>query len=220
MLRTITYGTMALVLVGLSPYLAGAKPPGGKGGGGHSGIGSFHSGGSHKGGAGPQMTFKSGNFQHHSGHNHHDHHDHWKHGHWHHGHGYPWYGYSHQYPGYGSNYYYGDSYSVARPIVENPAPGPAFSGGPILVTNPSTNNATLNYTLNGHPYTIAPGQTQELREDRAWVIEFSRGQGHGGARYQLGVGRYAFAPTEVGWELHRYPLETAASPVAPAPPPR
>ena len=49
------------------------------------------------------------------------------------------------------------------------------SGGSITITNPATNFATLSYTLDGRAYTIPPGYRQELREDRAWVIQFSRG---------------------------------------------
>ena len=65
--------------------------------------------------------------------------------------------------------YYGNTYVVQRPIVNN------FSGGPITIDNPAANKATLSYTLDGNPYTIAPGYSQEFTEDRAWVVQFSRG---------------------------------------------
>ena len=65
---------------------------------------------------------------------------------------------------------YGNAYVVQRPILED------FSGGPIKIVNPAKNGVTLNYTLDGNAFTIPPGYSQDLREDRAWVIEFSRGE--------------------------------------------
>jgi hypothetical protein len=50
-----------------------------------------------------------------------------------------------------------------------------FSGGPIEINNPATNRDTLSYTLDGNAYTIPPGYSQNLSEDRAWVVQFSRG---------------------------------------------
>ena len=93
---------------------------------------------------------------------------------WQWGSGHPYYGY-----GYGYGYYPGVPYVVERPIYENPLP----SGLPIKITNPAKNAVTLSYTLNGVLYTIPPGYSQELVQDRSWVIGFSRGANFGEGQY-------------------------------------
>ena len=105
---------------------------------------------------------------------------------------------------------YGNAYVVQRPILEN------FSGGPIKIVNPAKNGVTLNYTLDGNAFTIPPGYSQDLREDRAWVIQFSRGENLDQARYGLQSGVYTFARTDHGWELYRSEFPQT---VAPQPPP-
>ena len=78
-----------------------------------------------------------------------------------------------------------------------------FSGGAITITNPATSKITLSYTLDGNAYTIPPGYRQDLRADRAWVIQFTRGTNLDRARYELPSGRYSFTSTDHGWELYR-----------------
>ena len=109
-------------------------------------------------------------------------------------------------------------YVVQSPIIENPV----FSGGPIKIVNPVKNGVTLNYTLNGFAYAIEPGQSQEFTEDRAWVIEFSRGGNAGLGRYGLHSGLYTFGGANNGWELFNEPLPVAppnGGPPANPPPP-
>ena len=65
---------------------------------------------------------------------------------------------------------------------------------------------TLNYTLDGIAYSIPPGYSQEFREDRAWVIQFSRAANVDQARYGLQSGQYTFTSTDRGWELYRSEL--------------
>lgn len=103
-----------------------------------------------------------------------------------------WYGDNGQWTDYGAN-----TYVVQRPILEN------FSGGPITITNPATNGVSLNYTLDGVAYTIAPGYSQDFREDRAWVVQFSRGGNMDQVRYGLTSGVYSFTGTDHGWELYK-----------------
>jgi hypothetical protein len=93
-----------------------------------------------------------------------------------------------------------NAYVVQRPIVAN------FSGSPIRISNPATSGVTLSYTLDGNAYTIPPGYSQDLREDRAWVIEFNRGENLDPARYGLQAGLYTFTSTDHGWELYRSEL--------------
>jgi hypothetical protein len=97
-------------------------------------------------------------------------------------------------------------YVVARPVVADPLPAVNFSGRPIKITNPATNQAALNYTLDGTAYAIQPGYSQDFREDRAWEIKFSRGANLDQARYGLQSGLYTFTSTDHGWELYRSEL--------------
>ena len=111
-----------------------------------------------------------------------------------------WYGNPYGY-GYGGNYGYyqpGTPYVVQRPIIENPI----FSGLPIEITNPATSGVTLSYVLNDVTYSIPPGYSQNLTQDRSWVIGFSRGGNFGSARYGLEQGLYTFTNTDHGWELY------------------
>jgi hypothetical protein len=107
---------------------------------------------------------------------------------------------------------YGNAYVVQRPILAN------FSGGPIKIVNPASNGVTLNYMLDGNAFTIPPGYSQDLREDRARVIQFSRGANLGQAQYGLQSGVYTFALTDHGWELYRSDFPTVATLPPPAAP--
>ena len=114
---------------------------------------------------------------------------------------------------------YGNPYVVRRPIVNN------FSGGLIKIANPAANQETLSYTLDGNAYTISPGYSQEFREDRDWVVEFSRGENLEQARYGLQSGRALFLPvrTTVGERIEassQTAAGTTGSPAAPANPSR
>ena len=104
---------------------------------------------------------------------------------------------------------YGNTYVVRRPILNN------LSGGPITINNPAANKETLSYTLDGNAFTIPPGYSQDFREDRAWVVQFSRGANLEQARYTLQSGQYSFTNTDHGWELHRseFPQTTAPLPL-------
>jgi hypothetical protein len=101
------------------------------------------------------------------------------------------------------------AYTVRRPILEN------FSGGPIKIVNPAKNGVPLSYTLDGNTFTIQPGYSQNLQEDRAWVIEFSRGENLDQARYGLRSGVYKFVRTDQGWELYRGDFPQTAAPEPP-----
>jgi hypothetical protein len=116
-----------------------------------------------------------------------------------------WYGDNGRWMDYNAGVYPGaaNAYAVERPVVQN---APNFSGGPIRISNPATNQATLSYTLDGVAYTIAPGHSQDFREDRAWVIQFSRGANLDQAQYGLQSGVYSFTSTDRGWELYRSEL--------------
>ena len=196
-MRLFTTALIVLVLFALGPQCAMGKPPGGgsggakpMGGGGGSGSGNKNWSGSN--GSGNKNW--SGYYGNHGGH--------WLNGVW------------YADPGY----YATQPYTVARPI--DSAPEPTYSGGPITISNPRSNAAALSYTLNGTVYTIQPGYTQTLQEDRAWAIEFNRGPNQGQARYGLQTGAYSFGANGSGWELFNRPVETTSqnSPANPPPP--
>jgi len=122
-------------------------------------------------------------------------------------------------PGYYGGYYggaYAQPYVVQSPIIDNPAP--AGTGLPVKILNPASNTATLSYTLDGQPHTIAPGSSQDLVMDHPWVIEFSRGGNFGQARYGLESGLYTFTSTDHGWELFQTPLPQPGPMMAPTNP--
>lgn len=92
--------------------------------------------------------------------------------------------------------------------------------GPITITNPKESSASLKYSLNNYSYTIAPGESQQLRNDRNWVIAFGSGGSKGNVRYTLSTGVYTFTATNDGWDLfHRKPMAAPAASDAPPPPP-
>jgi hypothetical protein len=119
-----------------------------------------------------------------------------------------WYGDDGQWVDYSAGAYpaAANAYAVERPILDDSQPAANFSGGPITITNPATNNVTLSYMLDGIAYTIAPGYTQDFSEDRAWVIQFSRGENSEQVQYGLQSGLYTFTSTDQGWELYRSEL--------------
>lgn len=143
---------------------------------------------------------------------------------------YPSYGYSN---GYSNGYYYpsdnsgGVIYSsptnIAPVVTNNVTPNsPAIrsgSGGDVIIENSTDNAAALNYSLNGNNYTIQPGQTQRIANDRQWIVEFDRGSNQGSARYSLSEGKFKFKSTEQGWELVRTATQTTAVPHSTAKPP-
>ena len=92
-----------------------------------------------------------------------------------------------------------DEYNNSQPL----APHRTYTGARIRIVNPKKHDATLSYTLNEHPVEIRPGETQDLTDNRDWVIEFDRGEGFGKTKYSLDPGgEYTFAWTENGWELY------------------
>jgi len=139
------------------------------------------------------------------------------------GYGYRGYGYGSPFgypgfyggPGYGSGFYggmqvapnYGRSYGYSTPrrtIVANPMPAPPREGAslPIKIMSPEDAGAPIAYSVNEFEYTIEPGESQTLINDREWVIEFDRGGDFGTARYTLYPGTYEFALAKNGWEVY------------------
>jgi len=109
------------------------------------------------------------------------------------------------YPNYNnSGYGYQRGYAAPAPAAAaNVLPGAAAATGPIKLSNPKKNSVALNYTLNGHSYSIQPGHSQALGAGSVWTIQFDRGGSFGQARYSLSSGTYTFKATDKGWDLYR-----------------
>ena len=114
--------------------------------------------------------------------------------------------------GYYSPGYYGQTYSspnyytpsqvyTGSTVVPSGPQAPMFDGGSIVLTNPATNTGTVNYSLNGQPFVMRPGQSQRFTHERDWIVEFNRGDGSSIGRYSLKSATYKFKPTARGWEL-------------------
>ncbi len=100
------------------------------------------------------------------------------------------------------------------------AVNPPQSTGDVEIVNPADNSSELNYALNGQTFTIQPGQTQRIQNDRRWIIEFPRGENPQEiARYTLSPGRFKFKPMDQGWELVRAADQSTRQSVETAKPP-
>ena len=128
------------------------------------------------------------------------------------------YGSGYRYGGYGPGFGYGRPYPVYQPqrvyaqpqYIQQPAvaresyvpttPSPLADGGEILLFSPASNSGDVRYTLNGNPYTMAPGTKQKFTNDRTWMIEFESSPGRV-SQYTLTSSRYKFKPSDAGLGL-------------------
>jgi len=126
------------------------------------------------------------------------------------------YGYPNNYP---NNYWYGyrNPYHYQQPFDryryhDDFVPERQFSNAPITIRMASNASGRVVYSLNGHDYTMLPGQSQTFHEDRQWVIRFDRGGDFGSGEYFLSPGNYEFRKSSRGWELYRHHAGVAISP--------
>lgn len=103
---------------------------------------------------------------------------------------------------------------------------PAPTVANIKLTCPKTAPGPLSYSLNSHIYTIKPGYSQTFPNDRAWKIEFKRGDDASEvASYPLSEGVYTFVAGPNGWDLQQpgaptpSPIDLPPEPLPPAPVP-
>jgi hypothetical protein len=138
--------------------------------------------------------------------------------------GYGGYGYRSGY-GYGYNqpYYYNQQYynqSVqyyATPVTTTNAI-PAPDGGEIVLFVPGDAANGIQYTLNGQAFSMKPGDSQRLVNDRVWTIEFpTTPGGQLGLRYTLISAKYKFKPSGSGMGL--FQTQDSPTPVTAAPVP-
>lgn len=102
------------------------------------------------------------------------------------------------YGNYNNNY--GNNYQRRVVVVQPKREG---DGLPIKVFSLEDAGTPLTYSLNGTPYTIQPGESQMLVNDRQWTISFDRGGDFGTAEYTMSPGQYWFELTsDHGWELY------------------
>ncbi len=105
------------------------------------------------------------------------------------------------------------------------SPTPIADGGEIMLFSPATNLGDVRYTLNGHPYTMAPGTKQKFKNDRTWTVEFESSPGRF-SQYTLTSSRYKFKPSDTGLGLFQtqdlpesIPQAIPAAPIPDAPAP-
>ncbi|MEK6260804.1 MAG: hypothetical protein AABP62_19565 [Planctomycetota bacterium] len=89
---------------------------------------------------------------------------------------------------------------VVRESYVPTSPSPLADGGEILLFSPASTPGDVRYTLNGHPYTMAPGTKQKFANDRPWTIEFESSPGRV-SQYTLTSSRYKFKPSDAGLGL-------------------
>jgi hypothetical protein len=80
----------------------------------------------------------------------------------------------------------------------------------VLIVNPASSKATINYNINGNHYVAQAGMQQKLvapKEGKPWTIDFDRGEKFGTATHGLPEGTYYFTPTDRGWQLYRQRFE-------------
>ena len=109
----------------------------------------------------------------------------------------------------------------ARSVVSLGAPDIGQPGKAVLF-NPAESGGSVQYLLNGMPYTIRPGEAQPIDLDRNWTLEFDRGLNNETARYSLNEGIHKFKVGRKGWEVVQATpnktAETRKQPTLPAPP--
>ncbi len=126
--------------------------------------------------------------------------------------------------GYGAPSYDGADYGAAGnaspeadaypPLVDadagevptNPPPAALMR---IAIVNPTDNEVTLHFLLDGQPQTLEAGMRIDYTVTRPVLIKFSRGAQFGVGRYRLDEHLYKFRSTDHGWELYRSPYVEA-----------
>ena len=101
---------------------------------------------------------------------------------------------------YGSPAYVGLPLPTVDPVSD--APEGLDDLGRILLLNPETNNGTVQYLVDGQPFTMEAGMMQDLPFSKT-LIQFDRGAEFGKAKYTLTPGTFRFVVTDKGWELVR-----------------
>ncbi len=100
---------------------------------------------------------------------------------------------------------------IASP--SNPIPGRSTSGGTVKLSNPLESGGSLSYSLNQHPYSIKPGESQTIKLTKEWTIKFDNGLSRE-VVYRLEDGQYKFTVNpQSGWDLAKIEEEIPSAPV-------
>eukprot|EP00475_Leptophrys_vorax_P009035 TRINITY_DN15932_c1_g2_i2.p1 TRINITY_DN15932_c1_g2~~TRINITY_DN15932_c1_g2_i2.p1 ORF type:complete len:231 (+),score=2.79 TRINITY_DN15932_c1_g2_i2:112-804(+) len=119
------------------------------------------------------------------------------------------------YPVYSNPQYTVPQYTVS-PVSTVPAP----DGGEIVLFVAADAPAGIQYTLNGQPYSLKPGESQRLVNDRLWTIEFPpTANAQVALRYSLVSARYKFKASGTGMGLFQTQDDAPAAVAAPILPP-
>jgi hypothetical protein len=81
--------------------------------------------------------------------------------------------------------------------------GYAPNQGPINIINPEKYGTPLSFKLNGQIVRLEPGQSNTIKFDRNYIIEFHRGGDFGTAKYSLRDGDFQFVVGDNGWDLNK-----------------
>lgn len=192
---------LGCLMAGLMGQAAFAQ--GGGGGGHHYGGGGYYGGGGHYGGVGLGYGLGYGLG----------------------GYGYNspvWYNRQGYYspPVQGYPVYSNPQYAVPQYTVSPVSPVPAPDGGEIVLFVAADAPAGIQYTLNGQPYSLKPGESQRLVNDRLWTIEFPpTANGQIALRYSLISARYKFKASGTGMGLFQTQDDVPTAVAVPVQPP-
>ena len=92
-------------------------------------------------------------------------------------------------------------------VPSNPLPAARMQ---IALVNPTENQVSLQFLLDGQPQTLEAGTRFDFTVTSPVQIKFDRGGQLGVGRYRLTENLYTFRPTDHGWELYRSPYVAPA----------
>ena len=72
----------------------------------------------------------------------------------------------------------------------------------VRIANTAKDGRSINYTVDGATFSIAPGTSQTLDAAPGAVISYDRGDRPGAERYSLVEGTYEFRSVDAGWHFY------------------
>jgi len=118
----------------------------------------------------------------------------------------------------------GSPSDVGYPLITNVRPVPEASpvvverpsDQALVIINPATTRATVNFKVDQTPYRLEAGLAQSLIGQTFWVIAFDSGGQAGEVSYTLAPGGYSFTVKASGWDLvqktFKVTLDNSANP--------
>lgn len=102
-------------------------------------------------------------------------------------------------------------------VAANSKGAVVFNSRPITIRNPSGHQSAITFRLNGQQVRLEPGQATSITYDRAYTIEFDRGNQYGTQGYSLRDGTFEFQIGDRGWDLRNASTAEVATPPLNAP---